>query len=166
MLGNDYDHQNCSIARTLEVVGERWSPLIVRDLLFGITRFDEIKNDLGIATNVLQTRLNRLVTEGIVKRHVYQQRPVRHEYRLTEKGLDLWPTIVALMQWGDRHAPSPTGVPTIIKHRGCGGMIDEHRICERCGERASAGSVRALPGPGASENHPLLARQGADVAPA
>jgi hypothetical protein len=70
------------------------------------------------------------------------------------------------MQWGDRYAPSPAGVPTIIKHRGCGGMIDEHRICERCGERVTARSVRALPGPGASENHPLLACKGADMAPA
>jgi DNA-binding HxlR family transcriptional regulator len=164
VLGNGYSGQNCSIARTLEVVGERWSPLIVRDLLLGITRFDEIKNDLGIATNVLQTRLNRLMAEGIVIRHVYQQRPLRHEYRLTEKGLGLWPTIVALMQWGDRYAPSPGGAPMIIKHRGCDGMIDEHRICERCGERVAALSVLAAPGPGASENDPLIARRGADMA--
>src|SRR5579859_4767621 len=95
MLGRDYEGQVCSIAAALEVVGERWSLLIVRDVLLGVRRFDELREHLGIARNVLQSRLERLVEEGVLERVPYQQRPRRCEYRLTEKGLDLWPTIVA-----------------------------------------------------------------------
>src|ERR1039458_8415602 len=104
MLHNRYDTQVCSIAGALEVVGERWSLLIVRDVLLGVRRFDELQADLGVARNVLQTRLTRLVDEGVLRRHLYQERPKRYEYLLTDKGLDLWPTIVALLQWGDKHA--------------------------------------------------------------
>ncbi len=104
MLGNDYDSQVCSIAGALEVVGERWSLLIVRDIFLGLRRFDEIQANLGIARNVLQTRLTRLLEQGVLEKRLYQEHPPRYEYRLTEKGLDLWPTIVALMQWGDRYA--------------------------------------------------------------
>ena len=110
MLRSDYEDQTCSIAGALEVVGERWSLLIVRDVFLGLRRFDEIQADLGIARNVLQTRLTRSSSTGVLERLPYQERPPRHEYRLTDKGLDLWPTIVALMQWGDRHAP-PSGGP-------------------------------------------------------
>ena len=151
VLGNDYDHQVCSIAGALEVVGERWSLLIVRDVFLGLRRFDEIQADLGIARNVLQTRLKRLVEQGVLERRLYQERPPRYEYRLTEKGLDLWPTIVALMQWGDRYARAgrrPAGAARTPRLRRA---VDEHRICERCGERARrARDARALPGPGAS----------------
>src|SRR6266852_4038477 len=104
MLRNDYENQTCSIAGALEVVGERWSLLIVRDVLLGLRRFDELQGHLGIARNVLQVRLTRLVDEGVLERRLYQARPPRHEYLLTEKGLDLWPMIVALMKWGDRYA--------------------------------------------------------------
>ena len=92
VLGNDYDRQVCSIAGALEVVGERWSLLIVRNVFLGLRRFDEIQANLGIARNVLQTRLKRLVEQGVLERVPYQERPPRYEYRLTEKGLDLWPT--------------------------------------------------------------------------
>src|ERR1700732_131925 len=104
MLGRDYENQVGSIASALEVVGERWSLLVVRDVFLGLRRFDEIQADLGIARNVLQTRLRKLIDQGVLERRLYQERPPRHEYRLTEKGLDLWPTVVALMQWGDRYA--------------------------------------------------------------
>ena len=110
MLGNDYEYQTCSIAAALEVVGERWSLLIVRDVLPRVRRFDELQSDLGVARNVLQARLTRLLEHGVIERRPYQERPPRYEYLLTEKGLDLWPTIVALMQWGDRYAP-PAGRP-------------------------------------------------------
>jgi len=102
MLGNQYTSQTCSIAGALEVVGERWSLLIVRDILLGLRRFDELQSDLGIARNVLQTRLTRLLEQGVLEKRLYQEHPPRYEYRLTDKGLDLWPTVVALMQWGDR----------------------------------------------------------------
>jgi DNA-binding HxlR family transcriptional regulator len=155
MLRNDYDSQTCSIAGALEVVGERWSLLIVRDVLLGLRRFDEIQANLGIARNVLQTRLTRLMDQGVLERRPYQERPPRYEYRLTEKGLDLWPTIVSLMRWGDEHAVPAAGPPVLLEHRGCGGAVDEHRLCASCGARLSARDVRALPGPGATPEHPL-----------
>jgi DNA-binding HxlR family transcriptional regulator len=158
MLGNDYSSQTCSIAGALEVVGERWSLLIVRNVFLGLRRFDQIQEDLGIARNVLQTRLERLVDQGVLERKLYSERPRRYEYLLTEKGLDLWPTVVALMQWGDRHAAPAGGPAVVLEHRGCGGRVDEHRVCETCGKPLSARESRALPGPGASPEHPLLRR--------
>jgi DNA-binding HxlR family transcriptional regulator len=158
MLGNSYNNQICSIASALEVVGERWSLLIVRDVFLGLRRFDEIQADLGIARNVLQTRLTRLLDQGVLERRLYRERPPRCEYRLTEKGLDLWPTVVALMKWGDRYAAPAAGPPVLLEHRGCGGAVDEHRVCEVCGARLSVRDVRAIPGPGATPEHPLLRR--------
>ncbi len=158
MLGNDYKSQKCTIAGALEVVGERWSLLIVRDVFLGLRRFDQIQANLGVARNVLQVRLTRLIEQEVLERRLYQERPPRHEYRLTEKGLDLWPTVVALMQWGDRYAAPAAGPPVVLEHRGCGGKIDEHRICEQCGARLSVREARALPGPGASPEHPLVRR--------
>lgn len=157
MLGNDYADQSCSVAATLEVVGERWSLLIVRDVLLGLRRFDQLQADLGVARNILQTRLERLMEAGVLEKRLYQERPQRYEYFLTEKGLDLWPTIVALLQWGDKYA-APNGPPVILEHRGCGGAVDEHRVCAACGARLSARDVKAFAGPGASADHPLVAR--------
>ncbi|HLB22021.1 MAG TPA: helix-turn-helix domain-containing protein [Solirubrobacteraceae bacterium] len=158
MLGNDYSSQTCSIAGALEVVGERWSLLIVRNVFLGLRRFDQIQGNLGIARNVLQTRLERLVDHGVLERKLYSERPPRYEYLLTEKGLDLWPTVVALMQWGDRHAAPAGGPAVVLEHRGCGGRVDEHRVCEKCGKPLNAREARALPGPGASPDHPLVRR--------
>jgi DNA-binding HxlR family transcriptional regulator len=149
MLGNDYSGQNCSIARTLELVGERWTLLVLRDVFLGLRRFDELQRDLGVARNVLAARLERLVREGILEQARYQERPPRHEYRLTDKGLDLWPAIVELMRWGDRYAAPPQGPPIVIRHRGCGGVLGERRICDRCGEPLGVRDVRAEFGPGA-----------------
>jgi len=158
MLRNDYESQVCSIAGALEVVGERWSLLIVRDVFLGVRRFDEIQANLGIARNVLQTRLTRLADHGVLERRLYRERPPRYEYRLTEKGLDLWPTVVALMRWGDAHAAPPGGPPVLLEHRGCGGAVDGHLMCSTCGALLSVRDVRALPGPGASPEHPLHRR--------
>ncbi|HEX3911528.1 MAG TPA: helix-turn-helix domain-containing protein [Solirubrobacteraceae bacterium] len=158
MLGSNYTDQNCSIAGALEIVGERWSLLIVRNVFLGLRRFDQIQANLGIARNVLQTRLQKLIDQGVVERRLYQERPPRHEYRLTEKGLDLWPIVVSLMQWGDRYAMPEGGPAVLLEHRGCGGRIDEHRICDRCGARLGPRDSRAQPGPGAISTHPLLTR--------
>jgi DNA-binding HxlR family transcriptional regulator len=158
MLGSSYDSQICSIAGALEVVGERWSLLIVRNVMLRLRRFDEMQDNLGIARNVLQTRLTRLVEHDVLERRLYQEHPPRYEYRLTEKGLDLWPTIVALMQWGDRYAVPPEGPVVLLEHRGCGGAVDEHRVCATCGAKLSVRDSRATPGPGAPPNHPLLRR--------
>src|SRR5215470_19695659 len=103
MLNRDYEGQNCSIARALEVVGERWTLLIIRDVLLGLHRFDELQESLGIASNVLTDRLNRLVDEGVLERVRYSERPERFEYRLTKKGRELGVALLALMQWGDRY---------------------------------------------------------------
>ena len=164
MLGNSYESQTCSIAGTLEVVGERWSLLIVRDVFLGLRRFDEIQENLGIARNVLQTRLTRLMEQDVLEKRLYQERPPRYEYRLTEKGLDLWPTLVALMKWGDRYTAPDAGPPVVLEHRDCGGAIDEHRTCERCGTKLSVRDSRAVAGPGASPRHPLRRRSHAAVA--
>lgn len=153
MLGNDYKGQNCSIARTLELVGERWTILVLRDAFLGVRRFDEMQRDLGIARNVLAARLERLVAEGILEKVPYQERPLRYEYRLTDKGLDLWPIVVELMQWGDRYTAPAAGPPIVIRHRDCGGILGERRICTGCGQPLSVRDVRAERGPGASERH-------------
>jgi DNA-binding HxlR family transcriptional regulator len=158
MLGRDYETQTCSIAAALEVVGERWSLLIVRNVFLGVRRFDEMQSNLGIARNVLQTRLTRLIEHGVLEKRLYQERPPRYEYRLTEKGLDLWPTIVSLLQWGDRHAPRADGPPVLLEHRGCGGGVDEHRMCKECGAPLEVRDVIAHAGPSAAPAHPLARR--------
>jgi DNA-binding HxlR family transcriptional regulator len=144
-----YETQNCSVARSLELIGERWTILILRDAFLGVRRFEDFQRSLGVARNVLQARLQRLVTEGVLERRRYQERPERFEYRLTDKGLDLWPVLVSLVKWGDRYA-APNGPPRIIEHRGCGGEIDEYLHCTRCGERLTPQTVIARPGPAAS----------------
>ncbi len=158
MLPATYDSQVCSIARALEIVGERWTLLIVRDILLGVRRFEDLQRDLGIARNVLSARLEKLTRDGIIERVRYNEHPPRDEYLLTEQGLDLWPAIVALMQWGDRHRPSPGGPPTVLVHKGCGGTLSAHRTCERCGAELEVRDVEAHAGPGAPPSHPRLAR--------
>ncbi len=148
MLGRTYEGQNCSVAKALELVGERWTMLVIREVFLGRRRFDEMADGLGIARNVLTARLARLVEEGVLTKIAYQDRPQRFEYRLTDKGLDLWPVIVSLLQFGDRHY-APAGAPLVLAHKGCGGAVDGHRTCERCGARLGVRDVRAQPGPGA-----------------
>jgi DNA-binding HxlR family transcriptional regulator len=147
VLHRTYANQNCSVARALEVVGERWTILILRDAFLGVRRFDDFQRSLGIARNVLQTRLEHLVAEGLLARAPYQDRPPRHEYRLTDRGLDLWPAIVALMQWGDRHLAAE-GPPRVAVHRGCGGAPAERCTCTACGAALGARDVELRDGPG------------------
>jgi DNA-binding HxlR family transcriptional regulator len=158
VLKRTYDNQVCSIASALELVGERWSLLVLRDVFLGVRRFDDIQRDLGIARNVLRDRLTLLVDEGILKRVRYQERPERFEYRLTDKGRDLWPVLHALMAWGDEHVSGQGNEPTIVEHRGCGGRVDTRRMCDRCGEVIDFADVVAKAGPGARPGHPLLHR--------
>jgi DNA-binding HxlR family transcriptional regulator len=132
MLKRDYPTQYCPVASTLEVIGERWTLLVIRDVFLGIRRFEDIQRDLGVARNILQVRLERLVEEGILVKRPYQERPLRSEYRLTEKGADLWPVLVAMLQWGDQHALDGGERPMILQHRGCGGELDDRRRCLRC----------------------------------
>ena len=131
-MKRDYPTQYCSVASTLEIIGERWTILILRDVFMGIRRFDELQRHLGVARNILQTRLERLVEAGIVRKRPYQERPLRHEYRLTEKGADLWPVLVSLLKWGDKYAIEGER-PMILQHRDCGGELDDRRRCVVCG---------------------------------
>ena len=147
MLKRDYEGQTCSIARTLELVGERWTLLIVRDAFLGLRRFEEFQQSLGIARNVLTDRLNRLVEEGILRRTEYQQRPTRYEYRLTRKGVDLWPVLMSAMKWGDRHLYEGEA-PVRVVHEGCGGELDERFHCTKCGAELGPGDVHGEPRPG------------------
>src|SRR5438093_5787947 len=110
---------HCSVARSLDVVGEWWTLLVLRDAFRGVRRFEDFQRDLGIARNVLSDRLQTLVDHGILERRRYSDRPPRDEYRLTAKGLDLYPVIVGLLQWGDKWA-ADDGPPVILRHKACG----------------------------------------------
>jgi DNA-binding HxlR family transcriptional regulator len=145
VLRNDYEGQLCSIARTLELIGERWSILVIREVFSGRRRFSEMQRTLGVARNVLANRLQRLVDEDILERRPYSEHPTRYEYFLTEKGLDLWPVMVALMHWGDKHMPFPGGPPVVLVHKGeCGGVVNDRRVCEGCGKELSVREARAV----------------------
>jgi DNA-binding HxlR family transcriptional regulator len=143
MLKRDYPTQYCPVASTLEIIGERWTILILRDVFLGIRRFEDLQRNLGVARNILQARLQRLVEYGILVKRPYQDRPVRHEYRLTEKGADLWPVLVSLLNWGDRYALSGDR-PMILQHRGCGGELDDRRRCLTCGADVTVTEAVAL----------------------
>lgn len=150
MQHKSFSEMHCSIAQCLEIVGERWSLLIVRDVFLGATRFDEIQQRLGISRNILNQRLARLVEHGVVEKVPYSQHPPRFDYRLTAKGRDLWPIITAMRQWGDEYA-APDGPPLQLIHRNCGEIADAHLICSACGEAIGAGNVKSVPGPGAAD---------------
>jgi DNA-binding HxlR family transcriptional regulator len=153
MLGREYPAQNCSIARTLEIVGERWTLLILREAFVGTTRFDGFHEQLGIARNVLQSRLTLLVDEGLFDRRAYQDRPPRFEYLLTPAGEDLIGVMLALQQWGDRHR-APDGPPTLILHRGCGGTVTPVLACGDCGATAlTRDDLEIRFGPGVLPEH-------------
>ena len=142
---------NCSVAQCLEVVGEWWSMLIVRDLFLGITRFEDFCQRLGISRNILNQRLEHLVEAGVVTRDPYSQHPVRYDYRLTEKGKDLWPVLTAMRQWGDRWA-APDGPPLELVHAGCGHVAQVVGACSACGEPVTRRDLRAVTGPGHRAN--------------
>ena len=123
-----FREMNCSIGQSLEVVGEWWSLLIIRDAFMGVTRFDEFQERLGIARNVLNQRLSHLVDEGVFERVAYSEHPPRFDYVLTEQGRDLWPVVVALRQWGDRWR-APDGPPLQLAHDECGHVADLVMVC-------------------------------------
>jgi DNA-binding HxlR family transcriptional regulator len=145
MLGRLYEEQSCSIARSLEIIGERWTLLVVRDAFLGVRRFDDFQRSLGIARNVLAARLGRLVDEGVLERRRYQERPERFEYRLTDKGLGLWPVLVHLLRFGDRYYPDAGGPPMMLHHRDCGGELTDHLVCAKCGAELGPRDVVASP---------------------
>lgn len=149
MLQRDYPGQTCSIARSLEIIGERWTLLIVRDAVVGLERFEEFQDSLGIASNVLTNRLRRLCEEGVLDRVSDPERPGRPKYVLTAKGRELGPALIVLMKWGDRHYPTPAGPPRLTIHAGCGGNVAAEFRCDRCGKQAGPGELDLPLGPGA-----------------
>jgi len=151
MLNRGYDGQNCSIARTLEVVGERWTLLIIRDVLLGLRRFDQLQESLGIARNVLTDRLNRLVDEGVLERVLYSERPERYEYQLTKKGLDLNIALTALRQWGDEYLSEK---PPRLLRRKVDKMPIVAALVPKGTKTVRADEVEAVDGPGATGSAP------------
>lgn len=138
-------HHPCSIARTLDVAGEWWTPLILRDVAYGVRRFREIQDDLGISANILADRLDTLVGEEILEPVVYQERPRRHEYRLTQKGAELLPALLALMQWGDRWTWPHGEGPVRVVHEDCGHEAHVQLRCEHCARDVVLTELRAKP---------------------
>jgi DNA-binding HxlR family transcriptional regulator len=137
----------CSLARTLEIVGEWWTLLVLRDVCFGVSRFDEIHQHLGIARNILKARLDSLIEHGMVTRMRYQERPDRYEYRPTAKAADFVPAMLALVAWGDRWT-AHDGPPVLFTHRACGRDTAAAVVCSACGTPLAVDDLDVRPGPG------------------
>jgi DNA-binding HxlR family transcriptional regulator len=148
MQRTTFEGMNCSVAQCLEVIGEWWTPLILRDLFLGVSRFDQLQSRLGIARNILTDRLNHLIEHGVLEKVPYQTNPERVDYRLTEKGIDLWRVLTAMREWGDRWA-APDGPTIQLLHRSCGQVASTVMVCSECGEPLKRGQLRLVPGPGA-----------------
>ena len=149
MQRTDFAAMACSIARTLDVIGEPWSPLILRDVWVGMTRFDQLQTDLGISRKVLTERLNHLVERGVLCRRPYDARP-RHEYLLTAKGGELVDVLMVMAGWGDRWLAGQDGPPVLYRHHGCAQITRVDLRCTGCGQPMHADDVDVLPGPGAA----------------
>jgi DNA-binding HxlR family transcriptional regulator len=138
----------CSLARTMDLLGDWWTPLVLREAFYGINRFDRFQRELGIARNTLADRLNRLVDEGLLRREPYQSDPVRHEYLLTDKGKDFYPVLAAMSTWGDRWLDDGEGQPIVTHHRECGHDAHAEVVCSHCGQPLAADDVEHRMGPG------------------
>lgn len=145
----------CSIARTLDVIGEPWSPLILRDVYVGITRFDQLQQDLGISRKVLAERLRWLVDCEVLERTEYSSKPARFEYTLTTKGAELCDLLLTMVRWGDRWTAGAAGPPVLYRHHACGRIADVEPHCSACGQPMHATDVDVMAGPGAATARPL-----------
>ena len=143
-----FEDMNCSIARSLEVIGEWWTLLILRDAFFGITRFDEFQARLGIARNVLTKRLDTLIDHGVLERRCYDEARARHDYVLTDKGRALWPVLVTIRQWGDEWILGRGNEPVAMLHTTCGAQTTAVLTCDHCGGQLHGRDVRVIAGPG------------------
>jgi DNA-binding HxlR family transcriptional regulator len=138
----------CSIARTVDLIGDGWTPMVLRESFYGTTRFDDFERALGIGRNVLSQRLGRLVDEGLLEQQPYQQNPPRHDYVLTTKGRELFPVLAAMMAWGDRWLVSDDGPPVVLRHATCGHDAHAEVVCGECREPLRLGDVTPHLGPG------------------
>jgi len=147
----EYDTENCTIGAAVGAIGEKWTFLILREAFNGVRRFDDMRRRTQAPRQVLSDRLSRLVADGMLYRVPYQERGqrARHEYRLTQKGLDLYPVLVALMEWGDRYAVGPAGPQVQLTHRDCGADVQLQLSCADGHVLGSPRDVTPLPGPGA-----------------
>jgi DNA-binding HxlR family transcriptional regulator len=145
-----YDSETCSIARTLALIGDRWTLLVLRDVANGVGRFDELADHLGVARNILSRRLARLTEHGLVERTAYREPGARerHQYRLTAPGRELVPIMLAFMSWGDRHLAGSDGPPAIVRHAGCGAPITVTLSCAEGHDLGPRPRVTLEPGPG------------------
>lgn len=149
MQRTSFEQWDCPIARTLDIVGEWWTPLVVRDLAIGISRFDSLQSNLGVSRKVLTQRLAKLREHGIVERRPYQHNPVRYDYRLTEKGDELAIVLLAMQSWGVRWLVGDEGPPLVMRHEPCGEITEPVVACSHCREPLRREELTPLPGPGA-----------------
>ncbi len=148
MATSTFSELDCSIARTLEIVGSRWTLLVLRDLFGGITRFDAIQADLGVSRKVLAERLASLEEDGVVERRAYQHNPPRYDYLLTQKGSELGSVLLAMIAWGDRWQSGTGGPPLLFRHEGCGRVTHAVTACSECGEPLDRGNIAPVSPPG------------------
>src|ERR1700743_568045 len=149
MKWDELEEEACSVARTLGVIGDRWTMLILRECFLRTRRFEAFQSALAITRHLLAERLKKLVRTGILRRVPYQESPKRHEYILTQKGLDLYPIMMAIVHWGDTHMVDERGRPLLHEHKKCGKVFDPVLVCSECGEPLMAREVTTLRGPGA-----------------
>ena len=149
MRWEELDREPCSLARSLSVIGDRWTLLVLRECFLRVRRFEEFEQRLGIARHVLADRLKKLTDAGVLRKEPYQERPRREEYRLTEKGLDLYPVMLSLLDWGDKWMSGPEGPPLLRRHKACGHVAHAVHTCSECGEPLDARSMKVELGPGA-----------------
>jgi DNA-binding HxlR family transcriptional regulator len=153
MKWNELAHEPCSVARSLAVIGDRWTLMILRDCFLGVRRFEAFEQRLGISRSIIAERLKVLTDEGVLRKAAYQENPVRHEYRLTDKGLALHPVIMAIVHWGDVHYAGADGPPLVHRHRACGCDFVPVLACSECGGAVTARDVEVRPGQGAQSAH-------------
>src|SRR5580704_8979431 len=149
MQRTSFGAMECSIARTMDVIGEPWSPLILRNIYMGVSRFDQLQESLGISRKVLAERLRWLTETGVLDRREYSARPPRFEYGLTEKGLELFQVLMVMVAWGDKWLAGEAGPPVLYRHHACGQLSHVELRCSECGEPMRATDIDVLPGPGA-----------------
>lgn len=150
MQRTQFGEMACSIARTLDVAGEPWSPLIVRNIFVGINRFDQLRDSLGISRKVLAERLRWLTEAGVLQKRQYSDKPARYEYALTEMGLDLVEVLMVMVRWGDKWLAGEAGPPVLYRHHACGQISHVELHCSECGKPMGPSDIDVLPGPGAA----------------
>jgi DNA-binding HxlR family transcriptional regulator len=166
MQWNAIGEQDCSMARTLSVIGDRWTLLILRECFLRVRRFDDFQQRLGIGRPILTDRLRKLVDAFVLTKVAYQQNPTRYEYRLTPKGLDLYPIILSIVHWGDVHLSGRKGRPVLHEHVACGHVFDPVTTCSACAQAVDPRDVRVLPGRGLRDPQRLPQERGARPRPA